>query len=146
MKILKRWPPHPGRILRENFVEPLSLSTESLAQSLDISANRLQRILNEFGDVCPELAHRLAKELNITSEFWLSLQSNYDAWKSREVDITPEAHRRRHRELHEAVDELFADYIINHPDYLGFTSMPIMQLLEWSAKQMENPDHEEKSR
>ncbi len=58
--------------------------------------------------------------------------------------MTPEKHKKRHQELHKAVDELFADYITHHPEQIGFTSMPIMQLLEWSAKQMESPDHEER--
>jgi hypothetical protein len=56
----------------------------------------------------------------------------------------PQQHKKRHKELHASVDELFADYIVHHPDQRGFTSMPIMQLLDWAAKMAENPDHEEK--
>ncbi len=49
-----------------------------------------------------------------------------------------ERHRQRHRELHEAVDELAADYIThNHGKFLGTTT--VLELLEWSFRQTENP-------
>lgn len=59
--------------------------------------------------------------------------------------MTSEQHKKRHEELHKNLDELFADYITHHPNQRGFTSMSIMQLLNWSAKMAENPDHEERS-
>lgn len=52
-------------------------------------------------------------------------------------------HLVRHQELHKAVDELFADYIRNHPYQGGFIRMPIIDLIYWSAQQTNKPDHEE---
>lgn len=57
--------------------------------------------------------------------------------------MTPEHHKKRHEELHKAFDELFADYITHHPNQQGFISMPVLQLMAWSAKMAEAPDHEE---
>lgn len=48
---------------------------------------------------------------------------------------TPEGHRQRHIELHRALDELFADYITQHPDEHQFTTMPLDRLLKWSHQQ-----------
>jgi hypothetical protein len=53
--------------------------------------------------------------------------------------MTPEEHKARHVELHEALDELLADYIKHHPGQHSFTSMPVMMLLEWSHEQTTNP-------
>lgn len=53
--------------------------------------------------------------------------------------MTPEEHKQRHKELHRAVDELFADYIEHHPNQIGFINMPLQQLLEWSFEQTQNP-------
>ena len=54
-------------------------------------------------------------------------------------DLTPEAHRQRHIELHKALDELFADYIVHHRGEHGFTEMPLRRLLEWSHTQTIQP-------
>lgn len=59
--------------------------------------------------------------------------------------MTPEKHKKRHEELHKAFDELLADYITHHPNQRGFTSMPVLQLMTWSAKQIDGPDHEERT-
>jgi len=54
--------------------------------------------------------------------------------------MTPEEHKKRHVELHKALDELFADYISHHPIYTtGFLSTPIEKLLKWAHEQTLNP-------
>lgn len=55
--------------------------------------------------------------------------------------MTPEQHRQRHKELHQALDELFADYIRCNPDHSGsFIDMPLRTLLDWSYQQTVEPD------
>jgi hypothetical protein len=56
------------------------------------------------------------------------------------TDMTPEAHRERHQQLHKALDELLADYIGHHGDQPDFLNMPIRVLMEWSYQQTKNPD------
>jgi hypothetical protein len=58
------------------------------------------------------------------------------------MKLTIEQHRKRHIELHKAVDELFADFISHHPDESGFTQKPIIELIEWAYKQTINPTEE----
>lgn len=53
--------------------------------------------------------------------------------------MNTEEHKKRHAELHKALDELLADWI-------GATEgMPskssILELVKWSHAQTENPDH-----
>lgn len=54
--------------------------------------------------------------------------------------MTPEEHKQRHVDLHQALDELLADYI-QHGN--GRPREPIFALLSWSASQaaMPAPDH-----
>lgn len=59
------------------------------------------------------------------------------------MSMTKEEHRQRHIELHASLDELFADYITNHPNQQGFVEMPFKLLLDWSCKQTFEPDHQE---
>ena len=50
-----------------------------------------------------------------------------------------EEHKQRHVELHESLDELFADYITHHPEQRDFLNMPVRQLIEWSVSQTTHP-------
>jgi hypothetical protein len=50
-------------------------------------------------------------------------------------------HIERHKYLHSHLDELVADMIINTKKSLSKTS--VMELIEWSHKQTENPDEEQ---
>lgn len=60
------------------------------------------------------------------------------------MKLKPEAHKARHKELHAALDELFADYISHHPDQSGFLNMPLIDLIDWSYDQTKNPDETNK--
>ena len=51
------------------------------------------------------------------------------------------SHRARHIELHKSLDELFADYITHGS---GRTSDTILDLINWSYKQTDAPDHDYK--
>jgi len=51
-----------------------------------------------------------------------------------------EDHKDRHIELHEAMDELIADYIQHHPDEKEYINMPLSKLMEWSQSQTEKPE------
>jgi hypothetical protein len=53
--------------------------------------------------------------------------------------LTPAEHVARHQELHRMLDELFADYILHHPDEHAFLQMPLEKLLEWSHAQTITP-------
>lgn len=56
-----------------------------------------------------------------------------------EGGLTPEEHKQRHVELHRALDELFADFILHHKHESRFVDRPIEELLHWSYIQTLNP-------
>ena len=69
---------HPGRILREEYMEPLRLDTHGLAAALGITEGRLQPIIADEAPVTSDLALRLAKCFRTSPQFWLGLQAAYD--------------------------------------------------------------------
>jgi addiction module HigA family antidote len=80
-------PPHPGEILRADYLEPLGLSVTDAAQALGVTRKTLSTLLNERAGVSSAMAHRLAKALDTTPELWLNLQMQYDLWQARETDL-----------------------------------------------------------
>jgi addiction module HigA family antidote len=63
-------------------MEPLSLTVSELAGTLGVSRKTLSKIVNERGDVTPDMALRLSRAFNTTPELWLNLQRNYDLWEA----------------------------------------------------------------
>ncbi len=74
-------PPHPGEILREDYLLPLSLTVTELARELHVSRKNLSEIINEHTGISPQMAVRLAKAFSTTPELWMNLQTQYDLWQ-----------------------------------------------------------------
>jgi len=80
-------PPHPGEILKEDYLEPLGLSISDAAKGLGISRKGLSEIVNGRTGISPVMAVKLSKAFDTTAELWLNLQSQYDLWHAeQEVD------------------------------------------------------------
>jgi len=71
-------PIHPGKILYEEFMQPLELSQNALARGLKVPPRRINEIVNEKRALTADTALRLAKFFNISAEFWLNLQMKYE--------------------------------------------------------------------
>ena len=71
-------PPHPGRILRDDCLEPLGLSVTAAAKALGVSRQALNNVVNERAGISPEMAIRIEKAFGSTAQTWLRMQSNYD--------------------------------------------------------------------
>src|SRR6202046_2263360 len=69
---------HPGRILREEYMEPMRLDTHALAAAWGVAEVRLAPIIADREPVTSDLALRLAKCFRTSPQFWLGLQTAYD--------------------------------------------------------------------
>ena len=76
-------PPHPGRSIRENCLEPLGLNVTDAARVLGVARHTLSRVLNGRSAVSPEMAIRLEKAGWSSAEFWLRRQTAYDLVQAR---------------------------------------------------------------
>jgi antitoxin HigA-1 len=71
-------PIHPGEILKEEFMQPLHLSASSLAKALGIERSRMAAIVRGTRSITADTALRLARAFNMSPQFWLNLQRQYD--------------------------------------------------------------------
>ncbi|MDQ7841424.1 MAG: HigA family addiction module antitoxin [bacterium] len=71
-------PPHPGAILRELCLEPLSLSVTEAARALGVSRKTLSSLLNGRAGVSPEMAIRLSIAFGTSAESWMNQQAMFD--------------------------------------------------------------------
>ncbi len=75
----KRIPPvHPGEILFEEFLKPMSISQNQLGRDLGVSPRRINEIIHGKRSVTADTALRLAKYFGNSPQFWLGLQMDYD--------------------------------------------------------------------
>ncbi len=71
-------PPHPGRIVRRECIEPLGLTVTEAAMALGVTRQALNNLVNGKSGVSPQMAIRLSKAFGGSAEVWLGLQMDYD--------------------------------------------------------------------
>ena len=83
MRRVTRRPTHPGNIIKEDYLLPLSITIKDMAATLGVSRKTLSKIINERGAITPDMALRLSRALDTTPDFWLNLQKNFDLWQAK---------------------------------------------------------------
>ena len=71
--------PTPGEVLATEFLEPLGLTQYRLAKEIHVPQTRIAAIIKEGRSISADTALRLARFFGTSVEFWLNLQSQYDA-------------------------------------------------------------------
>jgi antitoxin HigA-1 len=71
-------PPHPGRIIRQECIEPLGLTITEAAKRLGVTRQTLNNLVNGKGGISPEMSIRLSKAFGSNPEIWLGMQMEYD--------------------------------------------------------------------
>ena len=71
-------PVHPGEILRDDFLIPMNLSVDRLAQGIKVSEKDLDAIVHGINGITIDTALRLGHYFGMTPEFWMNLQTRYD--------------------------------------------------------------------
>jgi antitoxin HigA-1 len=84
MKKEKLHPIHPGEVLLEEFLKPMSISQNRLALNIGVPPRRINEIVLGKRGITADTALRLAKFFGTSAEFWLGLQAQYD------LDVTAE--------------------------------------------------------
>jgi len=89
---------HPGQILRDEFLESMTLSVYALAKAIKVTRSRLNDIVLGRRAISADTALRLARYFGTTPEFWVDLQARYDldvarhaAQRRIEEEVTPRA-------------------------------------------------------
>ncbi|MBA4193509.1 MAG: HigA family addiction module antidote protein [Hydrogenophaga sp.] len=71
-------PVHPGEILREEYLAPLSMSANALAQALKVPASRINDIVLERRGITVDTAMRLVRYFGGDVQTWMNLQTAYE--------------------------------------------------------------------
>jgi len=77
-----RRPTHPGEIIRYEFLEPLNLTQQKLAEAIGVTRVRINEIILGKRSITPDTAFRLGRFFNTTADFWMGLQTNFDMWET----------------------------------------------------------------
>ena len=82
-------PMHPGKVLKELYLDPLGMGEIALARRLGVPRTRIERLVKGVTGMTPDTALRLARAFNTTPAYWMNMQTNYDmAAASKEVDVS----------------------------------------------------------
>lgn len=81
---IHRLPTHPGKMLKEEFLEPLNITQVTLAAEIGVSHQQINEIVNGQRGITTTTALRLAKFLAMSPDFWLNLQLRWDLYHARE--------------------------------------------------------------
>jgi antitoxin HigA-1 len=71
-------PIHPGEVLREDYLVPLGMSVNALANALNVPAPRINDVVRGRRGVSADTAMRLARYFGSDARSWLNLQAAYD--------------------------------------------------------------------
>ncbi len=82
----KKQPPvHPGEILLMEVLTPLNLSQNRLALEIGVPARRINEIVNKKRRITADTAMRLARYFDMTPQYWMGLQTDYELDVARDT-------------------------------------------------------------
>jgi addiction module HigA family antidote len=86
-------PPHPGRIVRQECIEPLGLTVTETAERLGVTRQALNDLVNGKAGISPLMAIRLSKAFGSSPDVWLGLQMEYDLAQAEKIAGNIKVHR-----------------------------------------------------
>jgi len=81
-------PVHPGEILLEEFLKPMSMSQYRLAQSIHVPARRINEIVLAKRGITADTALRLSRFFGNSAQFWMNLQTRYELESARDLSAS----------------------------------------------------------
>ncbi len=78
-----REPTHPGEMLMEEFLIPMSITQRDLSKAIHVPYQRINEIVNGRRGITPSTALRLAKFFNMSEDFWMNLQLRWDLYRAK---------------------------------------------------------------
>jgi addiction module HigA family antidote len=75
--------PHPGEILMEDFLKPMTLSQTALANAIGVPPRRINEIVLGKRAITADTDLRLARYFGLSEGFFLGLQTDYELMQRR---------------------------------------------------------------
>lgn len=71
-------PCHPGKILKERFLDPLGITPYRLAKCLGVPTRRISELVRGRRRISTDTAIRLGLFFDVPSVWWLEMQARFD--------------------------------------------------------------------
>lgn len=75
--------PHPGEILNEEFLKPMSLSQNAVARAIGVPPRRINEIVLGKRGITADTDLRLTRYFGLSEGFFLGLQADFDLMQRR---------------------------------------------------------------
>ena len=75
--------PHPGEILKEEFLSEIAMSQNQLAHAIGVPGNRILAIVNGTRDISADSDLRLCKFFGLSEGYFLRLQNASDTVEAK---------------------------------------------------------------
>src|SRR5271154_3290539 len=75
--------PHPGEILKEEFLKDIDMSQNQLAHAIGVPGNRIHAIVNGTRDITADTDLRLCRFFGLSEGYFLRLQNAYDTLEAK---------------------------------------------------------------
>ncbi|MCC6300981.1 MAG: HigA family addiction module antidote protein [Anaerolineales bacterium] len=73
-------------MLLEEFLNPMGISQNDLADNIQVPYQRINEIVNGRQGITPGTALRLAKFFNMSADFWMNLQLGGDLYFAQQEE------------------------------------------------------------
>lgn len=80
-KLLKN--PHPGDILKHEFLDEINMSQNALADAIVVPRNRIHAIVKGTRDISADTDLRLCKFFRLSEGYFLRLQNAFDTLEAK---------------------------------------------------------------
>lgn len=77
--------PKISEILKEEFMNPLSLSAYALAKNINVPTSRIQDILHDRRQITVDTSIRLGRFFGVSDKYFLNLQNDIDLRNAKET-------------------------------------------------------------
>jgi len=75
--------PHPGTILKQEFLNEIGLSQNQLAQAIGVPANRIHAVVNGTRNITADTDLRLCRYFRLSEGYFLRLQNAHDMLEAK---------------------------------------------------------------
>lgn len=82
-QVAKLHNPHPGEIIRHEFLDEIQMSQNQLADNIGVPRNRIHAIVNGTRGITADTDLRLCKYFGLSEGYFLRLQNMHDTMEAK---------------------------------------------------------------
>ncbi len=81
-----REPTHPGEMLLHEFLLPMGMTQQALANAIQVPYQRVNEVVHGRRGVTPSTAIRLSRFFGTSPDFWMNLQLRWDLYHTQRAE------------------------------------------------------------